>query len=81
MERPQPIPFRDLINGVSLRKVVTRGTSLTGWGAVFQDRSINGHWTPQLRMLHINQLEAVFLAMKHFLPHLEDFTYWSDKTT
>ncbi|XP_073725558.1 kinesin-like protein KIF6 isoform X3 [Misgurnus anguillicaudatus] len=63
------------LGGVSLRKVVTTNASLSGWGAVFQGRSVNGRWTPQLGELYINMLElmAVFLALKHFLPFLEGF--------
>ncbi|KAL0199690.1 hypothetical protein M9458_002877, partial [Cirrhinus mrigala] len=72
-----PCVFRTgvLLGSVSLRKVVTTDASLTGWGAVFQGRSINGRWTPQFRRLHINMLElmAVFLALKHFRPFLEGF--------
>nr|XP_055051758.1 uncharacterized protein LOC129437577 [Misgurnus anguillicaudatus] len=63
------------LGGVSLRKVVTTDASLSGWGAVFQSRSVNGCWTPRLCELHINMLVlmAVFLALKHFFPFLEGF--------
>ncbi len=70
-----PCVFRTAGGGMSLRKVVTTDTSLTGWGAVFQSILANGHWTPQLRKLHVNMLElmAVFLALNHCLPFLERF--------
>lgn len=47
---------------------MTTDAFLSGWGAVFQGRSVNGRWTPKLRKLNINMLEliAVFLALKHF---------------
>ncbi|XP_056307255.1 uncharacterized protein LOC130219008 [Danio aesculapii] len=63
------------LGSVSLRKVVTTDASLTGWGAVFQGRSVNGRWTHRLRELHIIMLElmVVFLALKHFLPFLKGF--------
>ncbi|XP_042579387.1 uncharacterized protein LOC109090184 [Cyprinus carpio] len=45
------------LGGMSLRKVVTTDASLSGWGAVFQGRSLNGRWMPQLCKLNINILE------------------------
>ncbi|KAK7901815.1 hypothetical protein WMY93_018584 [Mugilogobius chulae] len=57
---------------VSTRKVVTTDACLTGWGGVYEDRPVNGVWSPRLRQAHINYLElkAVVLTLKHFLPHL-----------
>ncbi|XP_029963540.1 uncharacterized protein LOC115400030 [Salarias fasciatus] len=60
------------LGAVVMRKTVTTDASLTGWGAVFGRRSVNGTWPPTLRQAHINYLEllAVFLALRHFLPLL-----------
>ncbi|XP_029965627.1 uncharacterized protein LOC115401518 [Salarias fasciatus] len=60
------------LGAVVMRKTVTTDASLTGWGAVFGGRSVNGTWPPTLRQAHINYLEllAVFLALRHFLPLL-----------
>lgn len=61
------------LGSVSQRKVITSDSSLTGWGAVHEGRSVNGTWPIRLRRAHINYLEllAVFLALKHFLPFLQ----------
>lgn len=58
---------------VCRREVVTTDASSLGWGAVWQRRTVQGRWGRQDRSKHINVLElrAVFLALKHFLPHLE----------
>ncbi|XP_040915373.1 uncharacterized protein LOC121195777 [Toxotes jaculatrix] len=57
---------------VSSRVTMTTDASLSGWGATLMGRTANGVWSPQMARLHINVLEmqAVFLALKHFLPHL-----------
>ena len=49
-------------------------TSLTGWGAVYEEEAMNGVWSQQLRLVHINYLEllTVFLSLKHFLPFLQN---------
>lgn len=56
----------------SRREVVTTDASLTGWGAVWQHRSVRGSWSPRQQGWHINMLEltAVLLALRHFLPVL-----------
>lgn len=53
---------------------MTTDASLTGWGATFEGRAVNGIWPSELTHAHINYLElmAVFLALKHFLPLLMD---------
>ncbi len=53
--------------------MVTTDASLTGWGAVFEDRPACGVWTGEFLSWHINCLElrAVFLALIHFLPSLK----------
>ena len=58
------IPFR--------RETVTSDASLSGWGAVWQNRTARGQWSAQDCTEHINVLElrAVHLALKHFLPYL-----------
>ena len=73
-------PWRDvrlLTQGVSIglvvsRKVLTTDACLTGWGATFEGRSVNGRWQTDLLDEHINFLElmAVFLALQHFEPFL-----------
>ena len=57
---------------VSFRKVVTTDASLSGWGGIYEGRSVRGRWSQTLQHLHINFLEhsAVFLSLKHFLPFL-----------
>ncbi len=62
------------LGAVVMRKTVTMDASLTGWGAVFEGRAVNGTWPPRLRHAHINYLEllAIFLALKHFLPLLRN---------
>lgn len=54
------------------RVFIPLDTSMTGWGATFKGRAVNGIWSAELAQVHINYLElmAVFLALKHFLPHL-----------
>ena len=54
------------------RKVVTSDASLTGWGATHEGMTARGVWGANLRNAHINYLElmAVFLALRHFKPHL-----------
>ena len=58
----------------SRREVVETDASLSGWGAVWQCRTVRGQWDAQQRLEHINLLEllAVFLALRHFLPVLRD---------
>jgi len=56
----------------SRREVVTTDASLSGWGAVWQNRTAQGQWSAQDRTEHINVLElwAVHRALKQFLPYL-----------
>ena len=42
---------------------------LSGWGAVWQVRSVQGQW-PAKNHAHINELRAVQLALNNFLPQL-----------
>ncbi|XP_074533298.1 uncharacterized protein LOC141796211 [Halichoeres trimaculatus] len=74
-------PWRDrafLSKGVPLgvvparRETVTTDASLSGWGAVWQHRTVQGLWSVQDSTSHINVLElrAVHLALRHFLPYL-----------
>ena len=57
----------------SRRELVVTDASLTGWGAVWNHRSVRGSWGPRESLLHINTLElrAVHLALRGFLPALE----------
>ena len=50
------------------RTVLAMDACLTGWGATFEGRSVNGKWQADLLSEHINYLElmAVFLALQHF---------------
>ncbi|XP_076450421.1 uncharacterized protein LOC143286671 [Babylonia areolata] len=43
-----------------------------GWGAHMDNHTASGTWNPQQQSWHINrlELEAVFLALQHFLPHV-----------
>ncbi|KAI2659616.1 enzymatic polyprotein [Labeo rohita] len=55
------------------RLVVTTDASLTGWGAVWQGRTVRGSWVFPLTMQHINVLElrAVYLALKRLIHFLQ----------
>ncbi|XP_037832808.1 uncharacterized protein LOC108247140 [Kryptolebias marmoratus] len=64
-----------VVEGVPLglggaRVTVTTDASQTGWGAVWEGRSARGIWDPVHQAWHINllEMEAVHLALKHFLP-------------
>ncbi|XP_062372037.1 uncharacterized protein LOC134059609 [Sardina pilchardus] len=56
----------------SRRETVTTDASLSGWGAVWQNRTAQGLWSAQERSQHINVLElrAVHRALQAFLPLL-----------
>lgn len=55
---------------ITARKVITTDASLWGWGATYEGRTVSGKWSSQMQLRHINYLElqAVSLALKHFLP-------------
>ena len=57
---------------VLARKVLSTDASRAGWGAVYEGRSVNGTWSSHMQFVHINclELQAVSLALKHFLPFL-----------
>ncbi|KAK5930500.1 hypothetical protein CgunFtcFv8_026728 [Champsocephalus gunnari] len=66
-----------LVRGVPMgavlsRRVVTTDACLTGWGGIYEGRSVRGLWSRDLQRAHINYLEllAVCLTLKHFLPFL-----------
>ena len=68
----------------SRREVVTTDSSLEGWGAVWQCRTVRGCWTSQQRQQHINvlELQAVFLGLQHFLSELAGRQVpWRGRTT
>ncbi|XP_075325299.1 uncharacterized protein LOC142383412 [Odontesthes bonariensis] len=56
----------------SRREAVTTDASLSGWGAVWQNRTAQGLWPARDRSQHINALElrAVHRALQAFLPFL-----------
>ncbi|XP_028297420.1 LOW QUALITY PROTEIN: uncharacterized protein LOC114459327 [Gouania willdenowi] len=58
----------------SRRGVVKTDASLMGWDAVWQSRTVRSLWSAQQKPQHINvlELQAVFLALRHFLPVLKD---------
>ncbi|CAL9686954.1 unnamed protein product [Knipowitschia caucasica] len=55
---------------ITARKFITTDASLRGWGATLEGRIVNGKWSSQMQMCHINflELQAVWLALRHFLP-------------
>ena len=57
----------------SHREVIVTDASRLGWGVVWQHRAVRGAWSPHERKDHINvlKLQAVQLALKHFLPFLK----------
>ncbi|KAL2095574.1 hypothetical protein ACEWY4_007722 [Coilia grayii] len=59
---------------ICARSVITTDASRWGWGATHEGRLVNGQWDSSLQTVHINVLElmAVFLALRHFLPHVEN---------
>ncbi|XP_075340396.1 uncharacterized protein LOC142399558 [Odontesthes bonariensis] len=68
-----------LLSGVPLgghphrRQVISTDASLTGWGAVWEGRSVWAIWQPPWTSEHINVLElkAIHLALQRFLPTLQ----------
>ena len=58
----------------SRREAVTTDASLSGWGAVWQNRTAQGLWPVPDRSEHINVLElrAVHMALQSFLPFLRE---------
>lgn len=49
---------------------ITTDASLSGWGAVSDDRTANGHWTAEQATFHINVLElmAIYYGLLTFSP-------------
>ncbi len=62
------------MGAIHRRHMITTDASMTGWGAVFEGRPASGEWKEEFLFWHINCLElrAVFLALKYFLPVLEE---------
>jgi len=56
----------------SRRETVTADAGLSGWGAVWQGRTVQGPYSAQEGARHVNVLDlrAVQLALTHFLPQL-----------
>ncbi len=67
------------MGAIHRRHMITTDASMTGWGAVFEDRQASGEWTGEFLSWHINCLElrAVFLALMYFLPVLGGASYHS----
>ena len=70
-----------LFQGISLLPTVhslilTSDSSATGWGAHFQDISLQGVWSLQEQAMHINVLElrAARLAVQQLVSHLSGHT-------
>ena len=53
---------------------LTTDASLWGWGAHLNGFLVQGRWSKLQSLRHVNllELEAVFLAVKHFLPFLKN---------
>ena len=53
---------------------LTTDASLWGWGAHLNGYLVQGRWSKLQSLRHVNllELEAVFLAVKHFLPFLKN---------
>ena len=53
---------------------ITTDASLTGWGDRVQNRTVQGLWTEQMKLQHINNLElqVVFLTIKKFQKLLQN---------
>ncbi len=62
------------MGAIHRRHMITTDASMTGWGAVFEGRPASGEWKEEFLFWHINCLElrAVLLALKYFLPVLEE---------
>ena len=56
------------------RQVVSSDASLVGWGAVHEGKGVSGLWHGPWLAQHINvlELQAIHLALLHFLPVLQD---------
>ena len=76
------LPWRNvswLTQGVPLGRVPSRRTlvstdaSQTGWGAVWEGRTVRGHWEHQWDKEHINVLElrAIHLGLRALLPFIQ----------
>ncbi len=67
------------MGAIHRRHMITTDASMTGWGAVFEERPASGEWKEEFLFWHINCLElrAVFLALKYFLPVLGGASYYS----
>lgn len=55
----------DHLDVVVMRKTLTTGASLTGYGGIFKRRTING--TCLKLLLQTNMWRTVFLALSYFL--------------
>ncbi|XP_053190141.1 uncharacterized protein LOC128373962 [Scomber japonicus] len=69
----------NLVRGMALgpvlhRQVVSSDASLVGWGAVHEGKGVSGLWHGPWLAQHINvlELQAIHLALLHFLPVLQD---------
>ena len=80
----------NLLNGCSFSpqrssKIITTDASKIGYGGHMENQLLQGTWSVQDKMRHINQLEmkAVMLTVQHFLPQLRGHTVLirSDNTT
>lgn len=74
LESPIISQDRKPLGPVISKKVVTTDAPLTGWGAVFEGRTVRGVWSPALREEHIyfRELLTVFLALRHSVQFLKN---------
>ena len=74
-------PFKDR----RPRTSITTDASLTGWGATWENQTVQGVWTPEESRQHINLLEttAIAYAVSHWSVPLRNHnvTVLSDNTT
>lgn len=68
------------LGSIPVRRELTTDASLTGWGALWQHRSVSGEWLPRWRKVHINvlELQTVYLALNHFLPDPDTIRQYTD---
>ncbi|XP_060741844.1 uncharacterized protein LOC132856323 [Tachysurus vachellii] len=72
-KRPRFLALGPILGACHRRRTLSTDASLSGWGAALDGRPAQGLWEGPCLSWHINCLEmrAVFLALKHFLPHLK----------
>lgn len=64
-----------ILEGIPMGSILFLGktdASLSGWGAVWQNRAVQEQWSAQVRMNHVSvlELQAVHLVLQYFIPYL-----------